>query len=345
MEHHENPAMTATCLVLAAWPALSAACGERAPEGATLIRATRLYVAPDARRIDDAADPDRRRQDRGGGTGRGNSGAAAPRASASCDGGTVAAGFQNSHVHFTEAKFADAQDRPAAELTAAMTDMLNRYGFTTVVDTASNLANTVALRGRVESGEVPGPRILTAGCALYPKDGIPIYLRDLPPEVLASSSQPASVEEALAERAGEPRWRRGRDQALPDDAAGRWPLRIHAAGHRARGRGRDAPPRPARARAPDRHRGHQPRDRGGRRRPRAHDDRRGQDGLGAGAHRAAHREEHGARADAAALSLRAEAREAADRASSISRRAMPWSRCARSRRRAARSCSAPTSAT
>ena len=78
-----------------------------------------------------------------------------------------------------------------------MTAMLNRYGFTTVVDAASVLANTVALRARVESGEVAGPRILTAGGALFPKDGIPIYLRDMPPEFLASLSQPGTVEEAL----------------------------------------------------------------------------------------------------------------------------------------------------
>jgi imidazolonepropionase-like amidohydrolase len=116
-----------------------------------------------------------------------------------CDGGTVVAGFQNSHVHFTEAKFADADTKPAAELAAAMTEMLNRWGFTTVVDTASNVANTVSLRERVESGEIPGPRILTAGFALYPKDGIPIYLRDMPPDLLAMLPQPGSVEEALAE--------------------------------------------------------------------------------------------------------------------------------------------------
>jgi imidazolonepropionase-like amidohydrolase len=117
---------------------------------------------------------------------------------AQCDGGTVVAGFQNSHVHFIEAKFAAATERPAAELGAALDDMLNRFGFTTVVDTASELANTAALRKRIDTGEIPGPRILTAGGALYPKNGIPIYLRDLPPELLASLSQPASVEEALA---------------------------------------------------------------------------------------------------------------------------------------------------
>ena len=80
-----------------------------------------------------------------------------------------------------------------------MTEMLNRWGFTTVVDTASNVANTVSLRERVERGEIPGPRILTAGFPLFPKDGIPIYLRDMPPDFLQMLPQPGSVEEALAE--------------------------------------------------------------------------------------------------------------------------------------------------
>jgi len=178
--------------------ALAAGCGERAPDGAIVIEASRLYVAPDQRPVDDAAVV----------FADGRIVAAGPRSQIvrrgaarlpGCDGGVVAAGFQNSHVHFTEAKFADAATKPATELSAAMADMLNRYGFTTVVDTASDLANTVALRDRIERGEVAGPRILTAGFALYPKDGIPIYLRDLPPDLLATLSQPASVEEALAE--------------------------------------------------------------------------------------------------------------------------------------------------
>jgi len=178
--------------------ALASGCGERAPEGAIFLNASRLYVSPGAPPIDDAAllvvD--------------GKIAAAGPAKEipvrgatrlATCDGGIVVAGFQNSHVHFIEAKFADAAAKPADELAAAMDDMLNRFGFTTVVDTASDLANTVVLRDRIERGEVAGPRILTAGFALYPRDGIPIYLRDLPPELLATLSQPASVEEALAE--------------------------------------------------------------------------------------------------------------------------------------------------
>ena len=173
-----------------------AACGGRAPEGATVIHAARLYAAPDAPPMDEAAilivdgrieaaGPAKDIESRGAGS------------LGACDGGVVVAGFQNSHVHFIEPKFAGAKDKPAAELAAAMTAMLNRYGFTTVVDAASVLANTVALRARVEAGEVAGPRILTAGGALFPKDGIPIYMRDMPPEFLAGLSQPGTVGEAL----------------------------------------------------------------------------------------------------------------------------------------------------
>jgi imidazolonepropionase-like amidohydrolase len=46
--------------------------------------------------------------------------------------------------------------------------MLTRWGFTTVFDTGSDLKNTLALRRRIESGAVGGPRIFTTGDILYP---------------------------------------------------------------------------------------------------------------------------------------------------------------------------------
>jgi imidazolonepropionase-like amidohydrolase len=176
---------------------LSQACGERAPEGATVLRAARIYTAPDEAPIDDGAvlmkdgrilavGPEDSIATRG-----------APELAA-CDGGVATAGFQNSHVHFTEPKFSDAGNRPAAELAAALEAMLTRYGFTTVLDTASDVDNTVALRARIESGDVAGPRILTAGWALFPADGIPFYLRDMPTEFLSRLPQPATVKDALA---------------------------------------------------------------------------------------------------------------------------------------------------
>lgn len=75
----------------------------------------------------------------------------------------VTAAFQNSDVHFTEEKWRGAADLPAEQLTAQLEEMFSQYGFTTVFETASFAENTLALRSRVESGEVTGPRILTAG--------------------------------------------------------------------------------------------------------------------------------------------------------------------------------------
>ena len=115
-----------------------------------------------------------------------------------CKGLTVTAGFYNNHVHFTDPKrWNDAGSAPAGRLTADLRDMLTRFGFTTVIDTASDLDNTLSLRRRIEEGEVSGPRILTAGGALYPPDGVPFYVRDeVPADVLSRLHQPATPTEA-----------------------------------------------------------------------------------------------------------------------------------------------------
>jgi imidazolonepropionase-like amidohydrolase len=112
--------------------------------------------------------------------------------------GVVVAGFQNSHVHFLGGPFEGAATRPAAELERGLESMLTRYGFTTVFDTGSDQANTVALRSRIERGEVRGPRIRTAASPIYPADGIPSYLSDLPKHILQQHHQPKTVAEARA---------------------------------------------------------------------------------------------------------------------------------------------------
>jgi imidazolonepropionase-like amidohydrolase len=123
---------------------------------------------------------------------------AAPAVSASrCDGGVVVAGFQNSHVHFTSEEFSDARRRPAAELDTALKRMLTRYGYTTVFDITSDGDNTLALRDRIEKGEVRGPRILTVGVALFPSHGLPIYIAHMPKALLDKLPQPESAEEAV----------------------------------------------------------------------------------------------------------------------------------------------------
>jgi imidazolonepropionase-like amidohydrolase len=115
-----------------------------------------------------------------------------------CAGCFVFAGFWNSHVHFTEPKWAEAATGSASTLTRNLQAMLTHSGFTTVVDLASNIRSTSALRRRIESGEVLGPRIFTAGSGLYPPKGVPYYLSDLPPEVRAALPQPATPAEAAA---------------------------------------------------------------------------------------------------------------------------------------------------
>jgi imidazolonepropionase-like amidohydrolase len=116
-----------------------------------------------------------------------------------CKGLVVTAGFQNSHVHFDQPdKWTDAANIAAPKLAQRLADMLTRYGFTTAVDTGSLLSNTVAIRKRIESGEVRGPRILTAGGPLYPPNGVPYYLKKaLPPEILKLLAQPETPEAAV----------------------------------------------------------------------------------------------------------------------------------------------------
>jgi imidazolonepropionase-like amidohydrolase len=96
-----------------------------------------------------------------------------------CAGKTVVAGFWNSHVHFTQAVWKNAGSAPAAPLQEHMREMLTRWGFTTVWDIGSDPSDTLPLRRRISSGEVPGPDIHAAG-SIFPKGGHPAYL---PPEM------------------------------------------------------------------------------------------------------------------------------------------------------------------
>jgi imidazolonepropionase-like amidohydrolase len=96
-----------------------------------------------------------------------------------CAGKTIVAGFWNSHVHFSEAVWNNAATAAVEPLEKHMQEMLTRWGFTTVWDLGSEPNNSLALRRRVELGEIPGPRMLLAG-DIFPKGGHPVYL---PPEM------------------------------------------------------------------------------------------------------------------------------------------------------------------
>ena len=93
-----------------------------------------------------------------------------------CKGLIVTAGFWNSHVHIIAPALLHVQDLDAKTLEQNLDIAFNRWGFTTVFDIASVLDNTLALRRRIDSGEVRGPRILTVGEPIWTIE--PVYVRD-----------------------------------------------------------------------------------------------------------------------------------------------------------------------
>jgi imidazolonepropionase-like amidohydrolase len=117
-----------------------------------------------------------------------------------CAGATVLAGFWNSHVHFTRAAFRGAASTPPAQLTAALSAMLTSRGIVHAVDTGSYLGDTLALRRRIETGEIAGPSILTAGSSLAPAGGSPYYILPVRlPEAGSAEDAAAIVERELDE--------------------------------------------------------------------------------------------------------------------------------------------------
>ena len=87
------------------------------------------------------------------------------------DGGgrAATAGLWNSHVHFTDPEL-------RGNAAAIVRDMLLRYGFTSVLDTGSVPADVQKLIAAIESGEIDGPRIFTAGGGFVFTNGTPDYL-------------------------------------------------------------------------------------------------------------------------------------------------------------------------
>ena len=116
-----------------------------------------------------------------------------------CTGATLTSGFWNTHVHFTGSQFRGAETAGAEALVGALRAMLTSYGVVHVVDTGSVLANTLALRRRIDSGEIPGPSILTAGAGFAPAGGSPYYIL---PARLPELARPEDVARVEAELAG-----------------------------------------------------------------------------------------------------------------------------------------------
>jgi len=114
-----------------------------------------------------------------------------------CDGGTVTAGFWNSHVHFMEPVWNDAATAPADRLAAALRAMLTSYGVVHALDTGSLPDITLALRRRIASGEVPGPAIMMTGAYLVPEGGSPFYISARLPEAKDAAGATSLVEAVL----------------------------------------------------------------------------------------------------------------------------------------------------
>jgi imidazolonepropionase-like amidohydrolase len=92
-----------------------------------------------------------------------------------CKGLVVTAGFWNSHVHILTPGLLHAEKLPPEQIDSQLREMLTGRGFTTVFDIASVLENTNLIRGRIKTGEVKGPRILTVGEPFWVKT--PIYVK------------------------------------------------------------------------------------------------------------------------------------------------------------------------
>jgi imidazolonepropionase-like amidohydrolase len=192
--HHRPTFLAPACLSLLLAQALEPAVA--APPAPQALRGTIVYTAPDAAPISNGTVLLRQGKIVSvGPTGKADD--TTPSLAPQCDGGVIVAGFQNSHVHLIGSAFANARTRPAAELEQGLDALLTRWGFTTAFDIASDRDNTLALRTRVDRGELKGPRILTAGWPLFPHQGLPAYLDHLDPAFRDKLPQPDSVDAAL----------------------------------------------------------------------------------------------------------------------------------------------------
>jgi len=145
--------------------------------GELAIVGARIYPSPDAAPIDDGVVIMRNGQIARVGP---RSKTAVPQTARRIDahGAVLTAGFWNSHIHLMPPELLNAASAKADVLQSALEAMLTRWGFTTVFDIASSTDNALALRQRVNSGEIAGPMILTVGDPFFPEGGTPIYVRE-----------------------------------------------------------------------------------------------------------------------------------------------------------------------
>ena len=116
-------------------------------------------------------------------------------------GAILTAGFWNSHIHLMPPELLNAATAKAETLQGGLEAMLTRWGFTSVFDIASATDNALALRARINAGELAGPMLLTVGAPFYPKDGTPIYVRQYLKEHGVLNAEVSTPEEAATRAA------------------------------------------------------------------------------------------------------------------------------------------------
>jgi imidazolonepropionase-like amidohydrolase len=117
-------------------------------------------------------------------------------------GQTVLPGFWNSHVHFVEPKWAGIDSMPAERASDLLRGMFTRFGFVHVFDIASFPEVTLALRRRIQDGEVLGPDIQTTLVPFVPPNGTPRYVAPLKlPELTGGVDARDSVRARIAQGA------------------------------------------------------------------------------------------------------------------------------------------------
>jgi len=164
------------------------------------IMGARIYPSPDAAPIEDGVVVLRDGRIEAVGA---RSKVAIPRNARRIDarGAVLTAGFWNSHIHLMPENLLNAATAKSETLQAGLEAMLTRWGFTSVFDIASATDNALALRGRINSGEVAGPMLLTVGAPFYPEGGTPIYVRQYFKAHGMSSGEVSTPQEAAARAA------------------------------------------------------------------------------------------------------------------------------------------------
>jgi imidazolonepropionase-like amidohydrolase len=116
-------------------------------------------------------------------------------------GKVVMPGFWNSHVHFIEARWQNAEGQPRDSLVKSLEQMLTSRGFVYAFDLAElDFKNVNDLRKRIRSGEIMGPTILSVGVPYTSKS--PFYIRPaVLPEIKSTAEAQMHMERQFKEGA------------------------------------------------------------------------------------------------------------------------------------------------